>query len=90
MKPSGVGFFENTRKKIKLKPRPCLPLKVSIVVADIKNIDVERSSLRSLGSGRRMLIMTMKKCVHVNVRGVRAPPPRPPKMTNDFLIQLVV
>ena len=95
MKPSGVGFFENTRKKIKLKPRPCLPLKVSIVVADIKNIDVERSSLRSLGSGRRMLIMTMKKCVHVHLkggsrrgwRGSRTPSPL--KMTCGFLIQLV-
>ena len=44
-------------------------MEVSIVMADIKNIDVERSSLRSLGSGRRMLIMTMKKCVHVHLRG---------------------
>ena len=82
MTPSGVGFFENKRKKkSNLKPRPRPPLKVSIVVADIKNIDVEKSSLRNLGSGRRMLIMTLKKCVHVHLRGVRAPPPRPPKMT---------
>ena len=44
-------------------------LEVSIVMADIKNIDVKRSSLRSLGWGRRMLIMTMKKCVHVHPRG---------------------
>ena len=44
-------------------------LEVSIVMADIKNIDVERSSLRSVGSGRRMLIMIMKKCVHVHLRG---------------------
>ena len=32
-----------------------------------------------------MLIMTMKKCVHVHLRGV----PAPSKMTNDFLIQMV-
>ena len=45
-------------------------LEVSIVMADIKNIDVEMSSLRSLGSGRRMLIMiNLKKCVHVHLRG---------------------
>ena len=36
MKPSGVEFFENKRKKIKLKSRPRPPLKASIVVADIK------------------------------------------------------
>ena len=53
------------------------------MIADIKKIDVERNSLRSLGSGRRMLIMTMKKCVHVHLRegsrgrveGLAPPPP---------------
>ena len=40
MKPSGVEFFENKRKKIKLKSRPRPPLKASIVVADIKKISM--------------------------------------------------
>ena len=53
-------------------------------MADIKKKDrCRKSSLRSLGSGRRMLIMTMKKCVHVHlmggsrgrVEGLALPPP---------------
>ena len=52
-----LDFLRIREKKSNLKPRPRPPLKVSIVIADIKKIDVERSSLRSLGSGRRMLII---------------------------------
>ena len=82
LKHREFSFKNKRKKKIKLKPRPRPPLKVSIVIADIKKI-AERSSLRSLGSGRGMLMVTMKKCVHIHlsggsrgkVQGARTSPP---------------
>ena len=72
MKPSRVGFFKNTLKK-----KPYIPSSASTLglycdgcyKKDRCEKEEKRSSLRSLGWGRRMLIMTMKKCVHVHPRG---------------------